>query len=102
MLNSENDKFVGKIFTENEALYCRSKANPSIHFAGRFAAKEAIKKCVLSSGIIDSLDFNDIEVVSKSNGAPIVTKINKISYSELQISISHEKDYAIAMAMVLL
>ena len=64
--------------------------------------KRPLKKCVLSSGIIDSLDFNDIEVVSKSNGAPIVTKINKISYSELQISISHEKDYAIAMAMVLL
>ncbi len=66
------------------------------------AAKEAIKKCILSSGTIDSLDFKDIEVLPKSNGAPIVTKINKIPYSDLQVSISHEKDYAIAMAMILL
>ena len=93
---------MSKVFTENEASYCKSKANPSVHFAGRFAAKEAIKKCILSSGTIDSLDFKDIEVLPKSNGAPIVTKINKISYNELQVSISHEKDYAIAMAMILL
>ncbi len=93
---------MSKIFTENEVSYCSSKANPFIHFAGRFAAKEAIKKCVLSSGAINSLDFKDIEVLSKSNGAPFVKTINKISYSELQVSISHENDYAIAMATILL
>ena len=32
---------MSKVFTENEASYCKSKANPSVHFAGRFAAKEA-------------------------------------------------------------
>ena len=93
---------MSKVFTENEASYCKSKANPSIHFAGRFAAKEAIKKCILISSVIDSLDFKDIEVLPRSNGAPIVTKINKIPYSDLQVSISHEKDYAIAMAMIFL
>ena len=37
-------KFEEKIFTPQEIEYCRSQANPCKHFAGRFAAKEAVLK----------------------------------------------------------
>ena len=102
MLDKQNDKFINRIFTKNESKYCLSKANPSINFAGRFAAKESIKKSLLSSKIIKSIEFNQIEILSDSDGAPYVLSINNLPISDIKITISHEKDYAIAMAIITL
>ena len=102
LLDKQKDQFINRIFTINESSYCLSKANPAIHFAGRFAAKESIKKALYSANQIQSLEFNKIEILSMDNGAPYIKAIEGISFKELKISISHESDYAIAMAMVLL
>tara|TARA_Y100000746_G_scaffold35231_1_gene26434 strand:- start:800 stop:1108 length:309 start_codon:yes stop_codon:yes gene_type:complete len=102
MLDKQNDKFINRVFTKNESQYCLSKANPPVHFAGRFAAKESIKKCLLSSKIIKSIEFNQIEILSEENGAPYAHLINDLPISDINITISHEKDYAIAMAMLTL
>ena len=40
-------RFLNRIFTESEQRYCNSCSQPSIHFAGRFAAKEAVKKAFI-------------------------------------------------------
>ena len=102
MLDKQNDKFINKVFTKDESRYCLSKASPPIHFAGRFAAKESIKKCLLSSKIIKSIEFNQIEILSDEDGAPYVHSINDLAISDIKITISHEKDYATAMAMITL
>ena len=86
----------------NESEFCFSKNIPSVHFAGRFAAKESIKKCLYSSEITASIGFNEIEILSRSNGAPFVSKIKDFNIKDIQISISHEKDFAIAMALMFL
>ena len=102
MLDKQKDKFINKVFTLNESEYCFSKANPAIHLAGRFAAKESIKKCLYSSTVTSAIEFNQIEVLSRDNGAPYISKIKDLAIKEIQISISHETDFAIAMAAILL
>ena len=57
-------KFLSKIFTKNEIKYCQLKLDPAVHFAGRFAGKEAVKKAVLSSGVLESISMKDIEILS--------------------------------------
>lgn len=102
MLKKHGDRFKQKTFTPNEIAYCDGKANPAIHYAGRFAAKEAIKKCILSSGTLDQIDFTAIEILNASNGAPVVSPIKNLPFTDLKVSISHESEYAISMAILIL
>ena len=74
MLDKQREGFVNKVFTFSESEYCFSKPNPAMHFAGRFAAKESIKKCLFSSEIITSIGFNEIEILVLGNLDPKVQK----------------------------
>ena len=101
IIHKQSDRFKKHTFTENEKKYCDLKPNPAIHYAGRFAAKEAIKKALYSSKIINSIDFVDIEILNSDSGVPEV----QLSHHELnnfhvKISISHIEEYAIAFALV--
>ena len=102
MLDKQKERFINKVYTFRESEYCFSKPNPATHFAGRFAAKESIKKCLFSSETISSIGFNQIEIISKSNGAPYVSLIENLKIKDIQLSISHETDYAVAMAIMIL
>ena len=99
--SSQGDKFINRIFTENEINYCNNKVDSFIHFAGRFAAKEAITKALLSSEIIDSISMKSIEIISGKNRKP---EVNLTLSSKLQlqckVSISHTDEYAIAFALL--
>ena len=100
LLNENGTRFKNKIFTSHEIDYCDKKTNSSIHYSGRFAAKESIKKCLLSSKIISQIDLKQIEILSMDDGAPIVSKLNDINYKYIKVSISHENDYAIAFSIL--
>ncbi len=65
------------------------------YLASRFACKEAIIKC-LSKQV--SMNFNDITILNKKNGAPYVLIHDK--EVELQISLSHTDHYSIAVAIL--
>lgn len=99
--SSHGDKFINRIFTKNEIDYCNDKVNPIIHFAGRFAAKEAITKALLSSEIVNSISMKSIEIISGKNRKP---EVNLTLSSKLQIqckvSISHTDEYAITFALL--
>ena len=99
--SSQGNKFKKRIFTEDEIRYCSNKENSDIHFAGRFAAKEAITKALLSSEIIDSISMKSIEIISGKNRKP---EVNLTLSSKLQlqckVSISHTDEYAIAFALL--
>ncbi len=56
-----------RLFTKDEAAWCRSRHNPAKHLAGCFAAKEACMKA-LGTGLTGGLSWQDIEVVNKSKG----------------------------------
>ena len=101
ILQQYSDRFKKHVFTDKEKSYCDLKSNPAVHYAGRFAAKEAVKKALYSSSIINSIDFADIEIISNVSGAPEV----KLSTQNLKnvfvkVSISHIDELAIAFALV--
>jgi holo-[acyl-carrier protein] synthase len=90
-----SDKIASRILTakENE-LY-----NGNLQFlAGRFAAKEAIAKA-LGTGIGASYSFGDIEILRGERGEPIVYLKGQRAES-IKVSISHEKEYAVAVALI--
>ncbi len=97
------DRFLFKLFSQNEIAYCQSKGNPSIHFAGRFAGKEAIAKA-LGTGFGEYLKWQDIEILNDELGKPcvIMSKDLKNAYPNhlISISISHTQTIASAVAIV--
>ncbi len=93
-------RFVHKIFSQVEQDHCNGKADPSIHFAGRFAAKEAIKKALMTSGIKSAISWTDMEIIPDHEGKPIV-QLKKIKNIDCKVSISHTKETAIATAIVI-
>ena len=101
IIQQHSQRFIKRTYTSIEIKYCDSKAAPPIHYAGRFAAKEAIKKALLSSGIVSNIDFAAIEILSIESGAPEV-QLNHPPLDQITCkdSISHTDDTAIAFAIV--
>ena len=91
-------RFLNKIYTSSEQEYCNSKSNPPIHYAGRFAAKEAIIKALKSSGFKQPTPFHLIEIKPGSDGEPIVNLDFPCS-GKFRVSISHTESHAIASAI---
>ena len=97
IINKKKERFLKKIFTDNEIKYCQLKIDSPIHFSGRFAAKEAVKKALLSSGFSKKISMKKIEVLSSENGP----KVNIYSSDKIiNLSISHTKNHAIATAIL--
>ena len=97
-ISTSGKRFLNRIYTDIEQKYCDSKSNPSIHYAGRFAAKEAVMKALKSSGHNKPIPFTSIDVHSKNNGEPVVI-LNFDYKGKCKVSISHTDTYAIASAI---
>ena len=97
-ISTSGKRFLNRIYTDLEQKYCDSKSNPSIHYAGRFAAKEAVMKALKSSGHNKPIPFTSIDVQSKSNGEPVVI-LNFDYKGKCKVSISHTGNHAIASAI---
>lgn len=98
------DRFLNKVYTENELNYCLSKMNKYQHLAARFAAKEAVYKA-LSTGWKEELSWHNIEIFNESSGMPFAKLHGKLESflkdeKELKISISHSKDYVACVAII--
>lgn len=98
IIDKYKDIFLRRIFTSKEIEYCNKQYFPPQHFAGKFAAKEAIAKC-FGKGINGNLSFKDIEILNDEFGKPIVLIKNEIS-NKIKLSISHSNSYAIAFAII--
>ncbi|MDP1718815.1 MAG: holo-ACP synthase [bacterium] len=85
--------FYQKIFTTAEIRYCLSKEHPYRHFAARFAAKEAILKCLRST----IYKIRDIEIMNNKKGAPSVKVKGRTG--KFLISMSHTRDHGAAIAI---
>ena len=91
---SKNKKFYEKIFTNSEIKYCLSFKNNAEHFAGKFAIKEAVKKAIK-----EKISFKEI-LTEHRNSKPRIILKKKLDY-RFFVSVSHEKDFAIAMVIAL-
>lgn len=91
----ENPRFVYKILTDAERLYCGDNAS---RVAGRWAAKEAIYKAV---GV--PLTWMDLEILPDELGAPRVRILSNhfdTKRLRLNVSITHERSHAAAVAVL--
>ena len=105
-IESLGETFKNKIYTEKEIEYCESKKNAKYqHYAGRFAAKEAIFKAV--SDLLDDkfeISWRDAEVLDDENGKPRITFSSKKVEEKIEsidISISHCKEYAVSNVVII-
>lgn len=87
-----------QIFSEKECSYAASKTHPEIHFAGCFAAKEAVVKALNSNGLNYRLD--EIEIVHSAEGIPIALLRRNNDSISISLSITHTKNVAAAVALV--
>ena len=100
-----SDRFEQKVFTKKEVDYCYSQANPAKHFAARFSAKEAVLKC-FGTGMTGGILWKDIEVDKQESGQPVLNLYGKgkelfsqLKLKHIHISITHDKNYAVAHAI---
>ena len=101
LIQEKGEHFLDHVFSKVEQNICNDKASPSIHYSGKFAAKEAVKKAILCSKSIQTVPLRSIEINNDTDGAPLVQiDKNKLDYKYLRVSISHAGDYAIATAIL--
>jgi len=68
-IERHDERFIARVFTENEIEYCNSKGNKVANFAKRFAAKEACAKA-LGTGIAEGIFWKDMVVINDEFGKP--------------------------------
>lgn len=100
------DRFIRRIFTEVEIAYCMRRRFPAIHFAGRFAAKEAAMKA-LGTGHTPEVLWRDVEVV-RHGGPPQLRfhhgserRFRAIGGASSLLTITHSDALALAQVMIL-
>ena len=97
------EKFLNRVFTEQEIAYCDSKKLTKYeHYAARFAGKEAVYKAIAPSKDCEGT-FIEVEILNEETGKPYVVLHGALkAYAEnyqIEISLSHEKEFAIAMVV---
>ena len=105
-IESLGENFKSKIYTEKEIEYCESKKSVKFqHYAGRFAAKEAIFKAI--SELLEDkfeISWKDAQILNDEQGKPRVTFTSKKLQEKIEnidISISHCKEYATANVAII-
>ena len=100
------ERFLRRIFTEAEMLYCDSKANRMERYAGRFAAKEAAMKAI-GTGWRGGVAWTDFEVQRRPGGRPAIVfhgiaaeLASKLGVKNASLSITHTKDTAMAQVIL--
>jgi holo-[acyl-carrier protein] synthase len=104
-IDRHGERFLQRIYTEEEIRYCRSGAHPFQRFATRFAAKEAVLKA-LGVGWQRGTSFRDVAVEVDGLGAPSVHLTGRSEdiarekdIHTIHLSLSHDRQYAIAQAV---
>ena len=105
-LDKFGERFLKRCFWPDEAAYCQSMKFPALHFAARFAAKEAISKA-FGTGIGKQLGWKDMEICKHDSGEPHAVMHGKgeelaraRGVTGVFVSLSHCKQYAAAHAVI--
>ena len=108
-IKRHGSNFKEKIFSTKEIIYCEKKKDSICNYAKRFAAKEAFSKA-LGTGIVNGLNFKNIEIINNKNGKPIMNlkgsalkffkkKIKSKSF-DIHLSLSDDKPWAQATVII--
>ena len=107
MIERHGELFVGRVYTSLEIEYCRSRRMATQHFAGRWAAKEAVLKA-LGTGWRRGISWRDIEIRNAPGGRPqtllqggALDVAERLGIECVLVSISHCRSHATAYAVAL-
>jgi holo-[acyl-carrier protein] synthase len=96
------DRFLQRVYTEDERRASFSRPSPYASLAGRFAAKEAMLKA-LGTGWSAGVSWQDIQVLNEIGGRPVATVrgrtgvlVQQAGITRIHVSLSHDGDYAMA------
>jgi holo-[acyl-carrier protein] synthase len=106
VLERQGDRFLERVFTDEERTYCFSMKYPHTHLAARFAAKEAVSKA-FTTGIGAELGWKSISVYHGSRHEPLVRLDEKglmllrhVGGTNVLLTLSHTETAAMAVAAV--
>lgn len=107
VLERQGERFLARVFTEEERTYCLAMPHPPKHLAARFAAKEAVSKC-FTTGIGAELGWKSISIYHGSRHEPLVrldekgvALLRSVGATSIQVSLSHTDTMAMAVAAML-
>ncbi|HEV8133003.1 MAG TPA: holo-ACP synthase [Acidobacteriota bacterium] len=96
-------RFRRRVFTDQECRYCDSHSEAHIHYAARFAAKEAMMKA-LGTGWGQGVEWRQIEVISRDGQPPKVALTGRASQlcrsARVHLSLSHSRSIAAAVVVL--
>ncbi|MFC4804024.1 holo-ACP synthase [Filifactor villosus] len=104
-ITEKHPKFLTRFFTCEEAKYFAEIQIPYETIAACFAAKEAVSKA-MGTGF-STFSFKDIEVLHRESGAPYIELhrgakllFEDLSLKRIHLSLSHEREYAVAYCVI--
>lgn len=107
MIERHGEIFLNRVYTDDEISYCHRRKEHNQHYAGRWAAKEAVMK-TLGTGWSRGVGWRDIEVCTSKGGRPSIAlrggareMAEQLGIGEILITISHCRAYATATAIAL-
>ena len=105
MIERHGEEFLTRVYTPQEIDYCRRRKAATQHYAGRWAAKEAVLK-TLGTGWAKGIAWTDIEVCNQLSGQPKIVLsggaaeiARQLGITDVMISISHCRSHATAFAI---
>ena len=105
LISRGGTRFLERWFTAEEIAYCSAKSQPSLHFAARLAAKEAVFKALHTSGDVP-IPWGSIEITHDRLGAPdvrlsgdLLEVATREGIGTITVSLSHCDEYATAVAI---
>lgn len=107
MIEQHGELFLTRVYTAREIRYCQARKYSTEHFAGRWAAKEAVLKC-LGTGWRKGLCWTDMEIRNDTEGMPSLKlfggareRAESLRIADILVSISHCRAYATAYALAI-
>lgn len=107
LLTKHGQRFKDRTFTPGEIAYCDSCADPAMHYAARFAAKEAAAKALGTGLWAEGVEWKDFEVVRASTGQPVLQlhggaqrHAATMGVTRMLISLTHTKELAQAQVIL--
>jgi len=104
VLERQGERFIARVFTDEEQAYCRGMTHPHKHYAARFAAKEAVSKC-FSTGIGAELGWRSVSIYHGERHQPLVrldaqgeALLRQVGATHVHVSLSHTETMAMAVA----
>jgi holo-[acyl-carrier protein] synthase len=106
-IQEHGDRFVNRVFTRREIEYCELIARKAERYATRFAAKEAARKAIGAALPVTSLSWQDVEIISSTEGAPqlqfhgrAAEIVNELKITRAHVSLSHAQEQAVAFVVL--